>query len=122
MFAGRGAAVARTFSERLGPVPKYFVGTKPQRKPTLLTENEIIESRSNESRRACSARRLRCDGAAVQCFAVVTAECRRDATLSRLINAAPPLLHRKGYKVVLVREPLVPRLAPAGTSDGDLTT
>ena len=34
-----------------------------------------------------------------------------DATLSRLINAAPPLLHRKGYKVVLVREPLVPRLA-----------
>ena len=45
-----------------------------------------------------------------------------DATLSRLITAAAPLLDRKGYKVVLVREPLVPRLAPAGTSDGDLTT
>jgi hypothetical protein len=30
-----------------------------------------------------------------------------DATLSRLANAAPPLLDRKGYKVVLVREPLV---------------
>jgi len=34
-----------------------------------------------------------------------------DATLSRLVNAASPLLDRKGYKVVLVREPLVPRLA-----------
>ena len=34
-----------------------------------------------------------------------------DAMLSRLINAAPPLLDRKGYKVVLIREPLVPRLA-----------
>ena len=34
-----------------------------------------------------------------------------DATLSRLITAAAPLLDRKGYKVVLVREPLVPRLA-----------
>ena len=34
-----------------------------------------------------------------------------DATLSRLISAASPLFDRKGYKVVLVREPLVPRLA-----------
>src|SRR6516164_2153219 len=38
-----GAAAARTFSERLAPVPKYFVGTKPQRKPTFLIENQIIE-------------------------------------------------------------------------------
>ena len=34
-----------------------------------------------------------------------------DATLSRLVNAASPLLDRKGYKVELVCEPFVPRLA-----------
>ena len=49
-----------------------------------------------------------------------------DATLSRLVNAASPPLDRKGYKVVLVCEPLVPRLAqrhltvPPSTAPGKL--
>jgi len=34
-----------------------------------------------------------------------------DPMLSRLVNASSPLLDRKGYKVVLVCEPLVSRLA-----------
>ena len=63
------------------------------------------ENRFHRKRKSCRrTRRLRGEGAA----SVLRGARQRstqalDATLSRLVNAAPPLLDCKGYKVVLVR-------------------